>query len=154
MNATTDAPAGVSQRDLNEWRNFVEIVRTASFSLRMDLATGAKDRARAKLEALHNAAVATGKAMEAAGAVRPGSLPTSRPVPPELLDTETNRRYLETLEAAHAAALDRDRELFGEIGAHGRAQVIEMVLADVREELAPTVSQRLAERLERHGAKE
>lgn len=137
----------VTQQDLDTWRAFAETVRTASFRIRLEVAQGHTQAAKDALDALHNAAVAAGKGMEAAGALRPGTLPPTRPTPPELRDTPTNRRYLEALEAAHAAALERDRELYGaSIGAHGRAQIIQMVRDDVAEELAPTARERLAEK--------
>ena len=75
--------------------------------------------------------------LDRAGADRPAAVPTSRyEVPLQLLDTPANRRYLETLRAAWEAALAVDRERYGPtIGTDGCAQVIEMVLADVEQEV-------------------
>ena len=74
--------------------------------------------------------------LEQAGAQRPAHVAVARSVPLALLDTPTNRRYAAKLHDAWEADLAVDRERFGpNIGTDGCAQVIEMVLADVQEEL-------------------
>ena len=52
------------------------------------------------------------------------------------MDTRANRRKAEKLREAWEAALEVDRERYGEkIGTDGEAQMIEMLLADVEMEI-------------------
>lgn len=74
--------------------------------------------------------------LEQVGAQRPLQAPQPVSVPLDKLDTPANRRYAERLREAWEAGLAVDRERYGEsIGTDGCAQVIEMVLADVEEEI-------------------
>lgn len=74
--------------------------------------------------------------LERAGARRPSALPPRSRVPLELLDTPANRRYALLLRDAWEAGLAVDRERYGPtIGKDGEAQIIEMVLHDVEEEV-------------------
>lgn len=75
--------------------------------------------------------------LDRAGAQKPQAVPPSRSeVPLELLDTPANRRYLSTLREAWKAGLAVDEERYGKaIGTDGCAQVIEMVLRDVEQEV-------------------
>lgn len=78
--------------------------------------------------------------LDQAGAQRPAFVVTPTAVPLELLDTPANRRYALLLRDAWEAGLAVDRERYGEsIGTDGCAQVIEMVLADVEEEIGGPV---------------
>lgn len=74
--------------------------------------------------------------LEQAGAERPAGRAPVRVVPLEMLDTPANRHYLELLRETHDAGMAVDRERFGpSIGTDGCAQVIEMVLAEVEQEV-------------------
>lgn len=78
--------------------------------------------------------------LEMIGAERPAVIAAPMTVPLALLDTPANRRYAEALRAAWEAGLAVDRERYGAtIGTDGCAQVIEMVLADVEQELSGPV---------------
>ena len=78
--------------------------------------------------------------LEQAGAEPPAGKSPTPYVPLELLDTPANRRYARALREAWEAGLAVDRERYGEsIGTDGCAQVIEMVLADVEEEIGGPV---------------
>lgn len=75
--------------------------------------------------------------LEQAGAQRPAQVPQPQSVPLELLDTPANRRYAERLREAWEAGLAVDRERYGpNIGTDGCAQMVEMLLADVEEEIS------------------
>ena len=74
--------------------------------------------------------------LEQVGAERPKAIASPSSVPLALLNTPANRRYAQALRDAWEAGLAVDRERYGEnIGTDGCAQVIEMVLADVEQEL-------------------
>ena len=78
--------------------------------------------------------------LEQAGAQRPAHTAPAPDVPLALLDTPANRRYAEKLREAWEAGLEVDRERYGPgIGTDGCAQVIEMVLADVEQEIGGPV---------------
>ena len=76
-----------------------------------------------------------------AGAAPPSAVPASRwEVPLSKMDTPANRRYADKLREAWEAGLEVDRERYGEkIGTDGCAQIIEMVLADVEQEIGGAV---------------
>ena len=89
-----------------------------------------------RLEELMGLAAQLETRLEQAGAQRPAVIAAPTTVPLELLDTPANRRYAQALRVAWEAGLAVDRERYGErIGTDGCAQVIEMVLADVEQEI-------------------
>ncbi len=88
------------------------------------------------LEQLQRDAAQLETRLEQAGAERPAHALQPLTVPLELLDTPANRRYAARLRETWEAGLAVDRERYGaSIGTDGCAQVIEMVLADVEEEI-------------------
>lgn len=92
------------------------------------------------LQQADDAARRLGLSLEQGGAQRPAGHAPRPSVPLHLLDTPANRRYLSALQEAWECALAVDRERYGEsIGTDGCAQVIEMVLADVQEEVSGPV---------------
>ena len=128
----------VPQDDLNLWRRFFDTLRVSCRTLLRDLDAGNVQHARQLVEQTEDAGRRMGLRLEKAGADRPGVPPPSldADVPLALMDTPANRRYAEALRVAWEAGLAVDRERYGpNIGTDGCAQVIEMVLADVEEEL-------------------
>jgi hypothetical protein len=91
----------------------------------------------AALEELGSLSASLLTRLMAAGARSPHALRRPRyDVPLVLLDTPANRRYASALRAAWEAGLAVDRERYGaDIGTDGAAQIIEMVLADVEQEI-------------------
>lgn len=126
----------IAQSELNALRTLAAKIKAAgSQAMRT---TGLKQGER--LEDVQRLAAQMETRLEQAGAERPAVVAAPMTVPLALLDTPTNRRYLETLRACYAAALAVDRERYGEgIGTDGCAQAIEMVLADVEEEVGGPV---------------
>ena len=126
----------VPQNELNSLRTLAAKIKQAgSQAMR---ATGLKQRER--LEDVQRLAAQMETRLEQAGAERPAVVAAPLTVPLALLDTPANRRYAQALREAWEAGLAVDRERYGEkIGTDGCAQVIEMVLADVEEEIGGPV---------------
>ena len=132
----------IQMEDLNQWRRFFDTLRVSCRTALRDLDAGNIQHARKLIEQTEDAGRRMGLRLERAGAERPDAPPPSfeSGVPLALLDTPTNRRYLEALRVCYDAALAVDRERYGpNIGTDGCAQVIEMVLADVEEEIGGPV---------------
>ena len=128
----------VPQDDLNLWRRFCDTLRGSMRQALKDVDAGNVQHARRLIEQTEDAGRRLALRMEKAGADRPDAPPPSLDggTPLHLLDTPANRRYADTLRAAWEAGMAVDRERFGEeIGADGRAQMVEMLLADVEEEI-------------------
>ena len=79
--------------------------------------------------------------LDRAGAAPPQVVAPSRyEVPLHLLDTPANRHYADALRVAWEAGMAVDRERYGkDIGTDGCAQILEMVLADVEQEIGGAV---------------
>lgn len=124
----------VPQTDLDAWRSLTARLKQLTFSAR----TSSPDRRAALLEEAGHLAANLETRLDRAGAQPPAGTPAPRyQTPLTLLDTPANRRYAEALRVAWVAGLAVDRERYGDkIGTDGCAQVIEMVLADVEEELS------------------
>ena len=123
----------VPQTDLDAWRSLAARLKQLTFSARI---AAPSHRVPLLEEAGHLAANLETR-LDRAGAQPPSATPAPRhEVPLTLLDTPANRRYAEALRVAWEAGLAVDRERYGpNMGTDGGAQVIEMVLADVEEEL-------------------
>ena len=122
----------VPQTELNSLRTLASKIKAAgSQAMRT---TGLKQGER--LEDVLQLAAQMETRLEMAGAERPAAVAMPADVPLALLNTPANREYAAALRVAWEAGLAVDRERYGEhIGTDGCAQVIEMVLADVEEEL-------------------
>ncbi len=93
-----------------------------------------------RLEELMSLAAQMETRLEQVGAQKPAKVAARFEVPLHLLDTPKNRRYAEALRGAWEAGLAVDEERYGEkIGTDGCAQIIEMVLADVEQEVGGPV---------------
>ncbi len=126
----------VPQDDLNLWRRFFDRLRATCREAMRDVDAGNVQRARLRLEQTEDAGRRMALRLERAGAERPEGMTPRPDVPLHLLDTPANRRYAQKLREAWEAGLAVDRERYGEdIGTDGCAQMIEMLLADVEEEL-------------------
>ena len=122
----------VPQNELNSLRTLAAKIKAAGSQAMRSVG---RDQGQ-RLEEVQQLAAQMETRLEQAGAQRPGTLATMNLVPLALLDTPANRRYLEALRVAYEAGLAVDRERYGEsIGTDGCAQVIEMVLADVEQEI-------------------
>lgn len=123
----------IPQTDLDAWRSLAARLKQLTFSAR----TTSLDRRAVLLEEAGHLAANLETRLDRAGAQPPTGTPAPRyETPLTLLDTPANRRYAEALRVAWEAGLAVDRERYGDrIGTDGCAQVIEMVLADVEEEL-------------------
>ena len=128
----------VPQEDLNFWRRFCDTLRATCREAMQDIDAGNVQHARRLVEQTDDAGRRMALRLERAGADRPDAPPPAidAGTPLHLLDTPANRRYADKLREAWEAGLAVDRERFGgSIGTDGCAQVIEMVLADVEEEI-------------------
>lgn len=123
----------VPQTDLDAWRSLAARLKQLTFSAR----TASSDRRALLLEEAGHLVANLETRLDRAGAQPPAGTPAPRyETPLELLDTPANRQYAEALRIAWKAGLAVDQERYGEsIGTDGCAQVIEMVLGDVEEEL-------------------
>lgn len=109
MNVTTDKLTG--------WNRFAQLARNTAIAARLAYAKGDREKGKAMLHDLEQAAAAAAASLEAAGADRPQGLPTPSPVPLALLDTPASRRYARLMREAYEAARAVDRERgFGEDG--------------------------------------
>ncbi len=123
----------IPQTELDSLRTLaVKIKQAGSQAMR----TVGHDQAL-RLEELMSLAAQLETRLTQAGAERPSTAVSTRfTVPLELMDTRANRRKAEKLREAWEAALEVDRERYGEkIGTDGEAQMIEMLLADCEQEI-------------------
>ena len=130
--------ANISQDELNQWRRTAGQLRVTCREALACLHSGKIIHGREVIQEAEDQARRLALRLEKAGADRPDSPASSlsEGVPLHLLNTPANRRYLSLLRETYEAALAVDRERYGEsIGTDGCAQVIEMVLADVEEEV-------------------
>ncbi len=123
----------VPQTDLDAWRTLAARVKQLVFSARV----AAPAQRTALLDEAGTLAANLETRLDRAGALRPVGMPAPRyETPLHLLDTPANRRYADKLREAWEAGLEVDRERYGDsIGTDGCAQAIEMVLADVEQEI-------------------
>ena len=128
--------------ELNGWRRTAGLLRVTCRAALKDINAGNINHARQLVETAEDEARRLALRLEKAGADRPDAPPPAfaEGVSLHLLNTPANRRYLSLLRETYEAALAVDRERYGEsIGTDGCAQVIEMVLADVEEEVGGAV---------------
>lgn len=126
----------IAQNELNSLRKLAAKIKQAG-SQAMRLVGHAQGE---RLEDVQHLAAQMETRLEQAGAERPGLLATAALVPRELLDTPLNREYRDALQVAYDAGLKVDEERYGpKIGTDGCAQAVEMILADVEEELRQPV---------------
>ena len=127
----------VPQEDLNLWRRFFDTLRGSCRQAMRDIDAGNTHAARRIVEQTEDAARRMALRLDRAGADAPaGTLPRTEETPLHLLDTPANRRYAEKLREAWEAGLAVDRERYGaDIGTDGGAQMVEMLLADVEQEV-------------------
>lgn len=102
---------------LTTWNRFAELARNTAIAARLAYARGDRDKGKALLKTLEEAAASASVSLEAAGADRPQSLPAPSSVPLELLSTEASRRYARLMREAYEAARAVDHERgYGEDG--------------------------------------
>ena len=122
----------VSQNELNSLRSLAARIKGAGSQAMRSVGREQGER----LEDVMSLSAQMETRLEQVGAERPGTIAFPSSVPLALLNTPANRRYATALHDAWEAGLAVDRERYGEsIGTDGCAQVIEMVLADVEQEL-------------------
>ena len=122
----------IAQDELNSLRTLAAKIRQASSQAMRSVGYDQGKR----LEDVQRLAAQMEARLEQAGAERPAIIAQPFAVSQSLLDTPANRRKAWALREAYEAALEVDRERYGErIGTDGEAQAIEMLLADVEEEL-------------------
>ena len=131
----------ISQDTLNSWRKQVGAAWGLVCALRYDIAGDKRQQAQDKRVQAEEALRQLVLDMEKAGADLPVDTDTVRnDVPLHLLDTPANRRYADKLREAWEAGLAVDRERYGaDIGTDGCAQMVEMLLADVEQEIGGAV---------------
>ena len=122
----------IGQEELNGLRTLAAKIKHAGNVAMRTYGHGQGERLE---EVIHLAAQLETR-LDQAGAARPSVLAQPDMIPPSLLDTPANRRKAQALREAYEAALEVDRERYGDrIGTDGEAQAVEMLLADVEEEL-------------------
>lgn len=122
----------IAQNELNSLRTLAAKIKQAGSQAMRTVG----HRQGEQLQDLMGMAAQMETRLEQAGAERPALVAAPMTVPLALLDTPANRRYARALREAWEAGLAVDRERYGEsIGTDGCAQVIEMVLADVEQEI-------------------
>lgn len=126
----------IAQNELNSLRTLAaKIKQTGSQAMRT---VGLKQGEQMK--ELMGLAAQMETRLDRAGAERPAVVAAPMTAPLALLNTQANRAYAAALRIAWEAGLAVDRERYGEsIGTDGCAQVIEMVLADVEQEVGGPV---------------
>jgi hypothetical protein len=123
----------VSQNELNSLRSLAAKIKGAGSQAMRSVGREQGER----LEDVMSLAAQMETRLEQVGAERPNAIASPSSVPLTLLNTPANRRYATALRDAWEAGLAVDRERYGEsIGTDGCAQVIEMVLADVEQEIS------------------
>lgn len=129
----------IAQNELNTLRTLAAKIKAAGSQAMRSVGHAQGER----LEEVQRFAAQMETRLDRAGAERPGVLATVPLVPRELLDTPLNREYRDALRAAWEAGLRVDRERYGEsIGTDGCAGAVELILADVEEELRGSVLMR------------
>lgn len=122
----------IAQADLNSLRTLAAKIKAKGSQAMRSVG----HRQGEQLQELMGLAAQLETRLERAGAEQAAVVAAPMTVPLALLDTPANRRYLETLRACYEAALAVDWERYGEsIGTDGCAQAVELILADVEEEL-------------------
>ena len=122
----------IAQNELNSLRTLAAKIKQAGSQA---MRSAGHDQGQ-RLEEVQRLAAEMETRLEMAGAERPATVAQPFAVSRDLLDTPANRRKARALREAYEAALEVDQERYGPtIGTDGEAQAIEMLLADVEEEL-------------------
>ena len=100
----------VPAEKLTTWNRFAELARNTAIAARLAYAGGDRDKGKALLKTLEEAAAAASVSLEAAGAERPLALPVASTVPLNLLSTDASRRYARLMREAYEAARAVDHE--------------------------------------------
>jgi hypothetical protein len=118
----------IDQKDLDQWRAYLEQVRKISLDTLAAIEAGTMTRAAELAQTTAASAARMGVKLEAAGAHRPEHLPATPDVRLELLMSQANRRFLTQLHEAMEAARAVDAERGYPDGAGPNVGILSMIL--------------------------